>query len=277
MYVCKRGSCGVRGRFEDLAARFGEQAELPRSAVRVSKPYDLPDVRLFPLTDEILTYFACRKISRDTLDAFRMAADAQGNIVFPFHRDGQLVYVKYRAPRSPQGRERKEWQAPRTRPILFGMDLCSFAQPLTITEGEIDCLSLYEAGARNVVSVPCGCSNLEWIDHCWDWLDRFKTIILFGDGDAPGRKMVREVARRLDEARCMVVDDYPTCPDGGFCKDANEILLCHGPERLMEALSSAQPVPVRGILQLADVLPYDPTAVPRIKTMIPALDETIGG
>ena len=71
----------------------------------------------------------------------------------------------------------------------------------------IDALSLYEAGARNVVSVPSGCSNLDWIDHCWNWLERFQTIILFGDNDEPGRKMIREVVRRLDESRCMIVED----------------------------------------------------------------------
>ena len=85
------------------------------------------------------------------------------------------------------------------------MDLCSFSQPLIITEGQIDTLSLYEAGIRNAVSVPCGCTNLDWIDHCWDWLEKFQTVILFGDSDEPGRKMVREAVRRLDEARCMVV------------------------------------------------------------------------
>lgn len=60
----------------------------------------------------------------------------------------------------------------------------------------IDALSLYEAGARNVVSVPSGCSNLDWIDHCWNWLERFQSIILFGDNDAPGRMMIRDVVRR---------------------------------------------------------------------------------
>ena len=35
--------------------------------------------------------------------------------------------------------------------------------------------------------------------------------------------MIREIVRRLDEARCMVVDDYPDRPDGTHCKDANEI------------------------------------------------------
>ena len=141
----------------------------------------------------------------------------------------------------------------------------------------IDALSLYEAGARNVVSVPSGCSNLDWIDHCWTWLERFQTIILFGDNDEPGKKMIRDVVRRLDESRCMIVEDYPDRPDGKPCKDANEILYFHGSETLLTTLGSAQPVPVKGLLQLADVMPSDPTTVPRIKTMIPALDETIGG
>lgn len=230
VYVCKRGSCGARGRFEELAQRFGERAEIIRPAARAKKQFVLPQVDILPLTAEIIAYFERRKISAATLNAFSIGADETGNILFPFHRDGELVYVKYRAPRKPQGKERKEWQASGTRPILFGMDMCSFAQPLIITEGQIDALSLYEAGIRNVVSVPSGCSNLEWVDHCWDWLEKFQTIILFGDNDEPGKKMIRDVVRRLDEARCMVVEDYPDRPDGQPTKDANEILFFLGSE-----------------------------------------------
>lgn len=129
VYVCKRGSCGVRGRFEELAERFGERAELIRPAARARKQFVLPEVQLLPLTDTMIRYFAARKISVETLNAFSVAADSYGNIIFPFYRDGELVYVKFRAPRKPQGRERKEWQSPGTRPILFGMDMCSFSQP----------------------------------------------------------------------------------------------------------------------------------------------------
>ena len=249
IYVCKRGSCGARGRFEELARRFGEQVEFIRPPGRMKKQYVLPEVMLKPLTDEIIGYFGKRKIGFETLDAFKIGSDDKGNIVFPFYRDNVLVYVKYRAPRKPQPKEKKEWQAHNTQPILFGMDMCAFSQPLIITEGEIDTLSLYEAGIRNVVSVPSGCSNLDWIDTCWDWLERFQSIILFGDNDEPGRKMVREVVRRLDEARCMVVEEYPDRPDGTPCKDANEILFFHGAEALKATLDSAQPVPVKGILQ----------------------------
>lgn len=129
VYVCKRGSCGVRGRFEELAERFGERAELIRPAARMKKQFVLPDVQLQPPTEGIIRYFASRKIGAETLNAFSVAAASDGSIVFPFFRDGELVYIKYRAPRKPQGRERKEWQFPGTQPILFGMDMCSFSQP----------------------------------------------------------------------------------------------------------------------------------------------------
>ena len=117
----------MRGRFEELAERFGERAELLRPAAKAGKQYVMPDIQIQPPTTEIIEYFARRKIGEATLKAFRIGSDAAGNIVFPFYRDDELVYVKFRAPRKPQGKERKEWQAPGTRSILFGMDLCSFS------------------------------------------------------------------------------------------------------------------------------------------------------
>lgn len=224
-----------------------------------------------------MRYFADRGIGTQTLTAHRISSDVHGNIAFPFYNGSDLVYVKYRKPRKPSPGEPKEWQEKGCKPILFGMDLCSFTLPLIVTEGMVDAMSLYEAGARNVVSVPSGCDSLDWIEHCWDFLERFKTIVLFGDSDEPGRKMVRNLSRRLDEARCMIVEEYPAKPDGVPCKDANEILTALGPDTLMATLDSAKAVPLKGVIQLADVTPYDPTSVPRIKTMIPALDEALGG
>ena len=37
IYVCKRGSCGAKGRFEELARRFGEHAEIFRPPGRMKK------------------------------------------------------------------------------------------------------------------------------------------------------------------------------------------------------------------------------------------------
>lgn len=280
LYVCKRGTCGARGRIDSMA-EFGQIGTSPlggfMGSAKGGKTYALPTLVPEPLTPEIVAYFEKRRISGATLDTYRVGSDGNGNIIFPFYRDGTMVYAKLRKPRKPQGNEPKEWQTPGACPILFGMDLCGFSKPLIITEGEIDALALAEAGAENVVSVPCGCSNLDWINTCWDWLGHFTEIILFGDSDPPGRKMVHDVARRLDESRCYVIEAYPTCEDGRICKDANEILYFLGADKLLETLQSAQPIPIKGVIQLADVIPYDPTAIPRIQTMIPKLDTILGG
>lgn len=280
LFVCKRGSCGRRGRFEELAAYLNDPVSLnrPIPASRQAA-WVLPDTVLLPPTEQIYQYFEKRKISRATVDAFHIAADEKGMIVFPFYENGVNVFEKFRRPWKPKDGEKKmkEWRFPGAKPILFGMDGCSFSQPLIITEGQIDAMSLYEAGVTNVVSVPSGCEDMDWVSLCYDWLEKFKTIILFGDSDEPGRKMIRELSKRLDESRCRIVEDYPENGKGGICKDANEVLYYCGEFELLDMVENAKEVPVKGLLDLASVPSYDPTSVSRIKTMIPELDRCIGG
>lgn len=155
--------------------------------------------------------------------------------------------------------------------VPTGMLLVRQEGHITIT-GNCDALSLYEAGISNVVSVPCGCENFDWVETCYDWLEQFPEIVIFGDNDPPGRKMVRTLAARLGEDRCKTVEDYP---DG--CKDANDILLKDGELELVAVHSAAKEIPIRGLIKLSDVQTVDPTTIPRIKTMIPALDEAMNG
>jgi len=84
VYVCKRGTCGARGRFEELAKRFGETTELIRPAAKPKKQYTLPQIEIKPITDEIRNYFERRKIGEATLQTFGIGSDGSGNIVFPF-------------------------------------------------------------------------------------------------------------------------------------------------------------------------------------------------
>ena len=280
VFVCKRGSCGKRGRFEELAEHFHEKVTCSRPvSEKKQQNWVLPDTKLSPPTEQIYQYFESRKISRKTVDAFKIQADPKGMIVFPFYENGVNVFEKFRRPWKPKDDEKKtkEWRFPGAKPVLFGMDACSFSQPLTICEGQLDCMSLYEAGIHNVVSVPSGCDDMSWVEHCWDWLERFKTIILFGDNDEPGRKMVQTLVKRLDESRCRIVEDYPDNPKGGQCKDANEILYHCGPFELIDMVDNAKEIPVKGLVDLGTVIPIDPTTVPRIKTNIPKLDSLTGG
>ena len=282
-YVCKRGSCGKRGNFDALAEFFHENIRLNRknaeAAANRSRTYTLPTVKMLPPTEKIYQFFEGRKISRETVDAFKIGTDKDGNIVFPFFENGENVFVKFRKPQKhmPEDKSPKEWRESGTKPILFGMDACVFSQPLVITEGQLDAMSLYEAGIRNVVSVPSGCEDLSWVETCYDWLEKFKTVILFGDNDEPGQRMVKAVAKRLDESRCKIVENYPLRSNGQPCKDANEILYFHGEFALIDAVENASDIPVKGLLNLGEVVPTDPTLIPRIKTNIPKLDAMTGG
>ena len=277
-FYCFRGSCSAKGGVDQLAAHFGES--MPRNTFKLNSKtaiqYKLPTTELHPLTQPVIDYFKNRCIGEDTLNAYKVSTDKHGNIVFPFILDSDPIFVKHRMPRAPQKNEPKEWADPDTRPILFGMNLCSFDQPLVITEGMIDTLSLYEIGIRNVVSVPSGCENLRWIEECWDWLERFNDIVIFGDNDAPGRQMVNQLVKRLGESRCRIVEEYPAV-DGKELKDANDILCKLGELSLLDAFDSAKDIPVRGLIDLSSVIPEDPTTIERIQTRIPALDDAIGG
>lgn len=282
VYVCKRGSCGQRGTYASLAHHFNfaTSANPVHKQRKSKKPqFNLPQVKILEPTEEIYKYFASRKISADTVDAFKIGSDDKGNIVFPFYMNDEVVFVKFRKPHKPKPEDKspKEWREPNTKAVLFGMNDCMFSRPLIITEGQLDAMALYEAGIRNVVSVPSGCEDTSWIENCWDWLEKFKTIILFGDSDDPGRKMVAQVARRLDESRCMIVEDYPENPKGGICKDANEVLYFLGEFALIAMVENAREIPVKGLINLGSVIPVPLDSIPNIRTQIPKLDWALRG
>lgn len=292
-WFCHRGNhiqdSGVpeRGSFEQLCNLFGEHYDgkiIQFNTVK-QKQYTLPDPEMLkPLTPQIIEYFKSRGISETTLEANGISADENGNIVFPFCRDKVLTYVKMRKPykRSKEDNSPKEWCLPNTEAIPFGMDNVSFNRTLYITEGMIDALSLYEAGIPNVISVPSGAKSLEFVTTCWEWLEKFKTFVIFGDNDIPGIEMINTLVNRLGEDRCLLTPEYPELvyqgkDFGRLCKDANEILCCYGPDALREIAESCKPAPIKGVMQVSDISYVDPMTIPRIVTGVPSLDRCIAG
>jgi twinkle protein len=177
--------------------------------------------------------------------------------------------VKFRPARKVQKGERKAWREEETKPVLFGMDLCTPDKPLIITEGEIDTLSLYEAGLENVVSIPSGSQDFTWLETCWEWLQQFQRYIICGDNDTAGKEMVKEAIKKLGHYKCSVVELER--------KDANEVLYFDGKETLVEAVKNAKDVPIFGIVELADVEPLDEKNIKIIKSGLKSLDEALGG
>jgi hypothetical protein len=66
-------------------------------------------------------------------------------------------------------------------------------------------------------------------------------MVLATDADAPGEALRIEVARRIGPERRWLV----TWPDG--CKDANDVLVRHGSEKIAACIAEAQPYPIKNL------------------------------
>ena len=85
--------------------------------------------------------------------------------------------------------------------IFYGLDNIKTMEKIYIVEGEIDALSLHEAGIYSVCSVPNGASKgnqrLEYLDNCFEYFKDKTEIILCTDNDNPGIELRNELSRRL--------------------------------------------------------------------------------
>lgn len=219
------------------------------------KDYVKPPARLEKLEKETIEYFEkVRGISNNTLLVFKVTdsvewmpkAQAEIPVIcFNYYKNNVLTNVKYRG-------KNKDFKMHKDAEMVFyNLDSLDGADEAVICEGEIDALSLYEAGIYNVVSVPNGASKgsqkLEYLDNCWQYFEDKKRIILFTDSDEAGESLKDELARRLGANRCFVVS-YPK-----DCKDSNEVLLKHGKTALKSIYDVARPWPIEGLITMDDM------------------------
>lgn len=261
-YNCKRASCGVAGTFSQLLVEYGENRSYEFSPAQ-PRSYTPPKTKIEPVS-KVEAYLKKRGFSKETWEK-RKVGENSGKIVFPYYEDNKLVLIKFREPKK-KGKWNRE---PGGKPVFWGMEHCAPWEPLTITEGEFDCLALEEAGIENCVSIPSGASDLSCVENCWDWLQQFKNIYIWPDTDEPGMEMCRKLVAKLGEARCYIIHtDY---------KDANECLYNEGVEGVRKAYGNAKAVPLSGIVRLADVKALDVKNLEKVKSGFKGLDKITGG
>lgn len=272
-FNCKRGSCGQQGHFTELCSMFGVEPDRTDERSEYIPPpqkYEPPKIKPKPIHETVREYLKLRKISEKTAQAYRIGADDKGNIVFPFYDDkGEHVFNKFRYPRKLEKGERKAWREKGTMPILFGMHLCDKSKPLTIFEGEFDSMAGHEAGIPNCVSVPSGAEDFTWVDTCWDFINQFEKIYIFGDNDEPGKEMISRLSAKLSHLKICVVN-HPY-------KDANEMLYRDGGEAVRAVWGNAQEITPAGLIKLSEVAPLDTKNMPKMRTGITRLNQIIGG
>lgn len=256
LWRCFNFECGWAGQI--LAQNSTASDGVPQ-LVRMNSPRILTEesLKLEPLDDMLAAYFAKRMISKDTLKrnhVMQMAGD-QIIIAFTYRRNGMLIGCKYRT------LEKRFWQEKSTDKVLYGLDDVREAEEIIIVEGEIDKLSVEEAGFPNCVSVPNGApqssaskellpleedTRFSYLWNCKECLEKASRIVLATDGDLPGQALAEELARRLGKERCWQVS-WPKKDEFSSCKDANEVLVNLGPEALREAIECAVPYEMQNL------------------------------
>lgn len=188
----------------------------------------------------------------------------------PYFERGKVINHKYRL--TSKKDHRMDTGAPLclwNHDVLLEPSVQDGSQPVVITEGEWDALTVIQSGHPHCLSVPNGAgNNLEYLDRSKDLLARVGQFILAVDNDEPGLALREELARRLGPARCRFID----YPEG--CKDMNEVLcLFMDMGAVSKLISTAKPFPVQGLYRLSDI--PAPPPIESYSFGIPGLSEHI--
>lgn len=278
-FLCLRDSCKASGNMiklsQDFGFRLGNDFD-DYSSKRRYRTLKTPEKPLVP-KDKAIEYLKSRGISERVARQYEITVQTQKDniLVFPFYdEDGNLTFVKYRKTDFDKEKdENKEWCEAGAKPILFGIKQCNpNHKTLIITEGQIDSLSVAEAGFQNAVSVPTGAKGMTWIPHCWNFVNQFEVIIVFGDYEKGHISLLDEISKRFKKRiKHVREEDYKDC------KDANEILQKYTKAQIKVCITNAVDVPVRHTISLANVENINPFDIEKLPTGFKELDQMLYG
>lgn len=256
------------------------------------KNYLYPKEETQKICGKAKEYEITRGISESTMNYVDLRCDANGNIAFQLRDcNGKILAIKYRpGHKLKPGEPKMFWQKNASNcPSLYNMDKCDITKPLLVVEGFNDCLACIEAGYTNVVSIPGGAEDDNWIQFNYDWLECFDEIILWFDNDNAGQQGLNKVVARLGEYRCKIAK--PTSDnedaveayyqmygvDGVRKTDANNVLLASGANAVLSIINSAEYPPAKNLKYLMDCSPVNISDIKKCSTGLGALDGVLYG
>ena len=200
------------------------------------------------LSEKVVDWFMKRNISQETLLLMRVTesvqwmpqVEAERNVIcFNYFRSGELINIKYR-----DGQKNFKMVKDAEK-IFYNLDSIEGKTSAYIVEGEIDCLTMVQAGYMNTISVPNGATknnnNLDYLENCYKFFETIEKVYIITDHDEPGEKLATELARRIGIEKCYRVHL------GGF-KDVND-QLC---QTAKVDVSDARAYPITGLYTVYD-------------------------
>jgi twinkle protein len=179
-------------------------------------PTTITNKRLMDFTGDFVPLKG-RNLREDTLKKFNVRYDHDTKTIrFPYYSQaGQLVGFKSR-----DTDKDFRWTGKNEDHTLFGQQLWGRGKEIVITEGELDCLSVYQTRPTwPVVSLPNGAAGAKKaLQHQLKWLMGFESIVLFFDSDEAGQQAAQDCASLFPHDKLFIarLDSY---------KDANEALI----------------------------------------------------
>ena len=212
------------------------------------------------ITDRGISYAVANKYQ------VRVDFNTSGDVAhnhYPYFntKTGELTATKVRTCKTKDFR----WTGDRTDIGLFGQQTCrGKGKYITITEGEIDALSVSEMfdGKWDVVSIRDGAGNAARdIKSQLEFLEGYDNVVLAFDNDEAGREAVKEVRDLFSPNKVKIM----TMPDG--FKDPNAMLQAKAVRKFVESWWGAKSYEPDGIVRVQDtwdsVLKYrDTPSVP---------------
>ena len=156
------------------------KSELPQTVIDFFKERGIDQSVLRP---EIVGYCPSRK-----------------KIMFIYRKDGEIANLRYR------DRQKRYSQEENCEHVMWDLDQIKSGAEMVIYEGELDKLTGDICDPDRIhCSVDNGSNSYQFLKGSERALELPNKIILAGDMDAPGRKMVEELARRIGKDKCFKV------------------------------------------------------------------------
>ena len=173
--------------------------------------------------------------------------------------------------------------------VPSGMILVRQKEKISVS-GNCDAMAVWQSGLQNVVSIPGGANDLNWIKQNFDFLEKFKKVILWLDNDSAGEEGTKKIIQKLGEYRCYIVESPEYAqqaveeyyskfnPEKPIRKtDANNVMIAIDGSAVQKMIADAKAVENPRVKHLFDYEEMQLQNIPNISFGVKALNKVLYG